>query len=861
MTAVVITAVNKKKRSVELMKMKKRIMGILLSIALVMGLIPSMSLTAYAKENHQIHNTISDIISLSITRNGTPVTEANSGDTITLTVNGSLTTGSNSTFSRFDRNIMIDGLAVSDTGGNEVSLQSAGSLSWTFTMPNSDVYITFPLLTADSSIPVGAGQAVFRSGKSNGNGYSFIANKQDGSSYDDTVGYLAYIESGENYKFVVDDDSGSNGNSYRNFRIPSPSSGQVSIDNGTYFHIGFALYSNYHSGTFSPSGNTGDITISFIAVQKTRQIISANNLTISVNDMDKKVNASITNGDGTLSYTVLEGTDVITVNRNTGAITPLKTGTARIEIEASETDTFQRTTSTITVTVEKARAVAATVAANNRTYDGTEKPLVTISGEPTGGTMYYALGEDTTTAPDDNLFTTSIPAKTDVGTYYVWYKAVGDENHTDSAADKVEVTISSPSSQGGGEVIGNGEKSTEELKEEFKNETPKDNSAAKKVLGENATTADAIDALVGEQKTELINSAINDAGNLKIEGEGAKLNDVSDIATAVLDPSELVQVVLGDNIVIDLKVADKPESSVNTATKNKIVETAGAKANNGLFFFDADLFVTVNNGEPTPVTKFAKAISFTRDIPESLRGAGRIFSAIYTHDNNGTLESGTLEDQDNDPNTFTGSTDRLCTMALVYTQSTSNSSTPVTADSASPKTDNTSYNPFTWSTGNSSDNKSSSSSKEDKTYSKGRSKGYYTKTGKKTAEYTAPAIKHSAKIAVVPATVKIGKKTYKVTSIASFAFTGYDKLETVVIGENVVKISPDAFSGCEKLKVLKIKSKKLTKKKIKNCLRGSKIDTIIILKKAWRKFKFYKKIFTKKNTGASDKLTVKKGKK
>ena len=49
------------------MKMKKRIMGILLSIALVMGLIPSMSLTAYAEENHQIHNTISDIISLSIT--------------------------------------------------------------------------------------------------------------------------------------------------------------------------------------------------------------------------------------------------------------------------------------------------------------------------------------------------------------------------------------------------------------------------------------------------------------------------------------------------------------------------------------------------------------------------------------------------------------------------------------------------------------------------------------------------------------------------------------------------------------------------------------------------------------------------
>ena len=60
--------------------------------------------------------------------------------------------------------------------------------------------------------------------------------------------------------------------------------------------------------------------------------------------------------------------------------------------------------------------VAATVTANNRTYDGTEKPLVTVTGTPTGGGMQYVLGENATTAPADNLYTTSIPAKTDAGT-------------------------------------------------------------------------------------------------------------------------------------------------------------------------------------------------------------------------------------------------------------------------------------------------------------------------------------------------------------------------------------------------------------------------------------------------------------
>jgi hypothetical protein len=55
--------------------------------------------------------------------------------------------------------------------------------------------------------------------------------------------------------------------------------------------------------------------------------------------------------------------------------------------------------------------------------------------------MQYALGTATeATQP----YTTSIPTATDAGTYYVWYKVVGDDNHRDSAAACVTAKIIAP---------------------------------------------------------------------------------------------------------------------------------------------------------------------------------------------------------------------------------------------------------------------------------------------------------------------------------------------------------------------------------------------------------------------------------
>ncbi|MCR4691886.1 MAG: leucine-rich repeat domain-containing protein, partial [Lachnospiraceae bacterium] len=114
-------------------------------------------------------------------------------------------------------------------------------------------------------------------------------------------------------------------------------------------------------------------------------------------------------------------------------------GTYRGTATIAETDNYQgATTTTAEFTISKVDSVAATVNANNRTYDGTDQPLVTVTGETKGGEMQYALGTATeATQP----YTTSIPTATNAGTYKVWYMVKGNPNYYDTAPGALTVSI------------------------------------------------------------------------------------------------------------------------------------------------------------------------------------------------------------------------------------------------------------------------------------------------------------------------------------------------------------------------------------------------------------------------------------
>jgi uncharacterized repeat protein (TIGR02543 family) len=74
------------------------------------------------------------------------------------------------------------------------------------------------------------------------------------------------------------------------------------------------------------------------------------------------------------------------------------------------------------------------------TYSGSAQVLVT-AGIATGGTLHYAVTAKGAVAPTDGAYKTTIPTGTNADDYTVYYKVIGDENHNDTAARSVSVTI------------------------------------------------------------------------------------------------------------------------------------------------------------------------------------------------------------------------------------------------------------------------------------------------------------------------------------------------------------------------------------------------------------------------------------
>jgi len=138
-----------------------------------------------------------------------------------------------------------------------------------------------------------------------------------------------------------------------------------------------------------------------------------------------------------------------------------------------------------------------------------------------------------------------------------------------------------------------------------------------------------------------------------------------------------------------------------------------------------------------------------------------------------------------------------------------------------------------------------------------KSKAIYlvTKAGTKTGNVTYIKPTNSkAKKVTVPASIKKDGVTYKVTAIADSAFKNHKKMTSVVIEKNVTKIGKNVFKGCNKLKQITIKSKKLTSKTVsKNAFKGISAKATVKVPKG--KLKSYKKLLHSK--GLSKKIKIK----
>ena len=101
-------------------------------------------------------------------------------------------------------------------------------------------------------------------------------------------------------------------------------------------------------------------------------------------------------------------------------------------------DGYEKMSEDIAVTVQKAsigaNRITPPTAQENLTYTGQEQALITAGNVANYGTMKYSLTENGT-------YSQVIPAGTDAGTYTVWYRVIGDENHNDTAPASVAVRI------------------------------------------------------------------------------------------------------------------------------------------------------------------------------------------------------------------------------------------------------------------------------------------------------------------------------------------------------------------------------------------------------------------------------------
>lgn len=228
-------------------------------------------------------------------------------------------------------------------------------------------------------------------------------------------------------------DSNGNGNVHKSFRLEDTTL-VVELNNNE------ALVGKYVKITLpvaSTNYNPFTITVTVTVQGKETQTVTAKDLNVTYGDAGVKLNASALD-NAKLTYQVIEGTDVVAVDAN-GNVTLRKSGTAKIQITAAETEDYGTANTTVTVTVAKR---SLTVKANDLTaYVGGQLPALdyTVTGLVSGDTL--------TTVPELEL--KDVPAGVDpmktAGTYTIGFKTapVADPDKYDLTVETGTLTVSS----------------------------------------------------------------------------------------------------------------------------------------------------------------------------------------------------------------------------------------------------------------------------------------------------------------------------------------------------------------------------------------------------------------------------------
>ena len=400
------------------MSMKlKTFFGIVLGLALVMVLLPEMSLTAYAD-------------GISVELKGVEITSQTSGEGWSYDSGNNTLTLNNYNSGNYsgqvikktgggDLNIILNGTnTLTSTGGGVSCIFCAGGGSYTISGDG-----TLNVNSQGSGIWANGNSLTINGGTvkiqgSTGMDLSYCPLIIDGGIVT-TEGYRGLVGSLQiNSGKITATGTGSSGWAMEITKASglSVSGGEIEANGGQDgINIRDEAKMNVNGGTVKVSGETG--------IHKDNEW---NTLTI---------------GGGYLTVTgKTKAIDALVINSVTGTGWTNMAGTeGQADITTSTGGQMLGSYKKVQFPAPEKAVVKKAPAANTLTYNGKPQELVT-AGKAEGGEMQYALGTDSTTAPTSG-WEASIPTGVDAKDYYVWYKAVGDNSHSDSEAKVVTVTI------------------------------------------------------------------------------------------------------------------------------------------------------------------------------------------------------------------------------------------------------------------------------------------------------------------------------------------------------------------------------------------------------------------------------------
>ena len=436
----------------------------------------------------------------------------------------------------------------------------------------------------------------------------------------------------------------------------------VGTNIGSY-SVTYKIVSNDSNYADSGESTIDDITISKAEV--TAPVIASKSYTgeLQTADIVESVFYTVTSNDG--------GTDVGSYD----VVLTLK------DLANSKWSDSEEAAKTLTFEITKAsidKVIAPGV--KELTYTGSAQELIT-TGSAEGGEMRYALGTNATTAPDASAYTASIPTATDAGTYYVWYKVVGDSNHLDSDAGYVTVTIAtadSSDSGSGSSSSGSTDSGSGSGSSSGSSDSGNTSGGTSSGSSDNTNTNTDTSAKVPYEDVAISTGSVKDitgiaAATAESNPFGTKIENNNNLTTLLsLTDAEVAQ---GVNVWLDVR---DMSASVPQTDKTLIQNTSGDYTV-GLYL-DINLFKKVGSNDATKVTETKGKVKASIVIPESLWKSGRTFEIIRVHDGVATAIAGTY---DENTHVFTFETDKFSTYALAYKDPASSSNSGTTSNSSS----------------------------------------------------------------------------------------------------------------------------------------------------------------------------------